>query len=521
MAKKKEPGKKVDINLFKSLNSYIKYWDKAVAKTLSTNNGYADFIKQMKSRNESEFKSPGEEEISWFGFPVPTSVEDAMSRKSFMNMPLYDVVYERLKPFLALLEKASVSVIPKEVIVPTDLELGVFSFERAMMGIEGVPGLYSPKHKKYASVEDGDPVLDKDGKQTFTNAKKPYTYFDIPILKGGKPVFENGKQMFTLAEYPKAIYRSKAGKFWIPDGADKSKKEIIPPGTELWLQQLKKDGDAQWGSSNKKSFLKKEFYKRPSNAVRIFVYIGGNAGQDTYWSGLIATIAAQFLQTKGYSIRITAVIGVASQQGYFNFNYKKINESPELKLWVDPDGTEYNRGARYSYIDIKDYTDTIDSLTLLYLVADPSFFRVRVFEYLTAQQFINKDPLNTGLGRIEENSEFKEAFYSDQKKRNIEEEKNTLYYFLGGRDFLSSRMKINKDTGLPEYTDIDEKIESAKKNLLEIICNAENTNKKIMKDLGYEFEPVENPDDYSVFIGGVLYSCIEKDEDEEAKNKNK
>lgn len=464
----------IQILLFKSLISYINYWDKEVVKCLSTNNEYADFIKRMKASNENAFKSSDEENfkynIGWYGYPVPTSVKEAMDRKVFMNMPLYDRVYKKLEPFLAQLEKASVSVIPKEIIIPTELELGIFSFERAMMGIEEIPGLYSKKYDKYVSVEDGDPVL-KDGKPTFTEDKKAiYTY-------------------------------------------NRSNNKEIPLGTELWLQQLEKDGEKQYGSKNKKSFLKKEFYKRPSNAIRIFVYIGGNAHQNTYWSGLIATIAAQFLQTKGYSIKITAVIGIECSDGYFNLNYKKINEAPEYKLWVDPvSGKKYDRGTRYSYIDIKDYGDTIDSLTLLYLVADSSFFRVRVFEYLTAQQFKNKDRFDSGLGSIEKNEDFKNAFYSEIKKRNIEEEKDTLYYFLGGRDFQSSR---TDDEG--KDTDIDKQIEIAKKNLLDIICNAENTNKKIMKELGYEFEPIENPEDYSVFIGGIEYDCIEKEEKEEKK----
>lgn len=431
--------KNVQILLFKSLINYINYWDKEVVKTLSANDQYGDYIKELREYNANRFSKPedyspggGPTNLKWYGFPVPKNNTEAMYRKEFMNMELYRNTYEQLEPFLAQLEKASIGVIPKEIIVPTELELGIFSFERAMMGMEGIPGLYSKKYDKYVSVEDGDPVL-KKGKQTFTADKKAiYTY-------------------------------------------NKSNNKEIPLGTELWLQQLEKDGKKQYGSSNKKSFLKKEKYKRPANAIRLFVYVGGNWTQDTYWAGLTAVIAAQFLQTKGYSVKITVAIGIGSG----SMNFQKPGESPELEA-----------GARYSLVDVKDYAETMDSLTLLYTVSDPSFFRVRVFEYFVAQQWKNKDYLDKGLGHTESNKEFKEAFYGEVKKRNIEEEKDTLYYFLGGSD--------------AQYS-----VDGSKRDLLRIICHAENTNKQILKELGYEFEPVENPDDYTVTIAGKEYDCID------------
>ena len=432
-------AKKVQILLFKSLISYINYWDKEVLKTISTNNEYGNYIQERRKDNADRFTKPGNygspTNLKWYGDPVPKSNEEAMNRKEFLNMKLYRNTYDQLEPFLAQLEKASIGVIPKEIIVPTELELGIFSFERAMMGMEGIPGLYSKKYDKYVSVEDGDPVL-KDGKQTFTDDKK-------------------------------AIYKY-----------NKSNNKEIPLGTELWLQQLEKDGQKQWGSSNKKSFLKKEKYKRPANAIRLFVYVGGNWTQDTYWAGLTAVIAAQFLQTKGYSVRITIAIGIVSNRG---FNFQKPGESPVQES-----------GARYSLIDVKDYAETMDSLTLLYTVSDPSFFRVRVFEYFIAQMAKNKDELDRSVGHTESNKEFKDAFFSEVKKRHIEEEKDTLYYFLGGSD--------------AEYS-----VKGAQKDLLRIICHAENTNKQMLKSLGYEFEPVENPDDFSVFVGGKEESCIDLD----------
>ncbi len=173
-------SKNVQILLFKSLISYINYWDKEVVKTLSSKNEYGSYIKELRQENADRFKQPEDygmpTNLKWYGFPVPKSNEDAMYRKEFLNMELYRNTYEQLEPFLAQLEKASIGVIPKEIIVPTELELGIFSFERAMMGMEGIPGLYSKKHDKYVSVEDGDPVFyDTSGPVIDTDTGKAIT----------------------------------------------------------------------------------------------------------------------------------------------------------------------------------------------------------------------------------------------------------------------------------------------------------------------------------------------------------
>jgi hypothetical protein len=122
-------------------------------------------------------------------------------------------------------------------------------------------------------------------------------------------------------------------------------------------------------------------------------------------------------------------------------------------------------------IDLKAYDETIDSLSLLYFLADSSFFRIRQFDYYIAQQYKFQDPFNSGLGSMPSVSEFKTMLFDKIKERDIAEEKGVLYYFFGGS----------------EITDID----SAKDQIVSIVCSAENDNREALQRLGYQFDPIQ------------------------------
>ena len=398
---------KSTIMMFKGVHAYCNFWDKEVAKLrASADDGsrcYREFIRTFaKDTNTQLADGETQHNIKWFGYPVPLSYADAMDRKFFLNMPLYNNAYLELSPFLSRLEKISEGIIPREVIKPTEREIGVFSFERAMMSTDGIPALFSKKHNRYFSVTDGFEIVDKNGVQ-----KKD----------------KDGKFLFKLRL----------------------------DGSEAVLSTLEEDGEKQFTSSNKKSFLAKTKLPRPNRAVRLFVLVGQNANSPTYWAGVAAVICANFLESVGYSVRITAVLGITRRGMRF----------------VEGGQESFERGNRFNMMDIKAYTETMDSLSLLYVLADPSFFRVRQFEYYMAEQNYWKDECAIGLGSMVSKANFEAALYAEQKKRNIEKEKDTLYYFLGGAEVTS--------------------IEEAKADLARIICNAETKNKEILMKMGYEF----------------------------------
>lgn len=386
---------------YTNLSSYCKAMDKKVAQCLASgSNDYSKWLNEHRyDVNESLRGGETSRNIQAYGHPVPLSYEDAMQRQYFLNIEMYNTVYEELLPLLEKLEKISQSIIPKEVIKPTDLELGVFSFERALMDLAKTPALYSKKHKKFFRFDEAE-IEEKDNKITFT-------------LKSDKSPLE--------------------------------------------LKQLEEDIDGKqtkkYYSNNKKSYLLKTKLPRPNKAVRIFVLIGANWDSDTYWAGVGAGIVCNFLESKGYAVRITVAIGV-------KMNGVKINN-------------ERRYGYRFSMFDVKGYDEVPDTLTLLYPLADPSFFRVRQFEYFMAQQWVNNDTFYSLLGSMPDRCEFIRTFHQEVKKDNIEQEKDTLYYIFGGQDTTTKEEMIE--------------------NLISVICTAENHNKKLLREMGVDVDNIDVP----------------------------
>ena len=392
---------------FKGVRDYCAHYDKIVAEIMSGGGRFATAIREQKERQETLLRrgAKNKDNIIAYGDPVPLNVDDAMARTFFLNMPLYNNAYSEMQPFLSKLEKMSNGIIPQDVIKPNDRELGVFSFERAMMSLQGATGL---------CVQKGD-------KKTFYK------------MNEGKPLMDGDKQK-----------KDKEGRLLFL---------IEKSGETAFLTQLEEDGDKRWISLNKKSFLYKEKHPRPKRMIRIFVLIGQNWGTVAYWSGVTAVILANFLEGRGYAVRVTAVLGLSNSG--LNFG-----------------GTSKESGSRFNMIDVKGYEETMDSLSLLYVLADPSFFRVRQFKYYLAQQYHYKDELDTGLGYMPSIDEFQSSLEEQQKKNYIESEKDILYYFIGGKD-------------VTDESDVQ-------RHLIRIVCDAENNNKEILSKLmGVQFTPTD------------------------------
>ena len=112
---------------------------------------------------------------------------------------------------------------------------------------------------------------------------------------------------------------------------------------------------------------------------------------------------------------------------------------------------------------LKRFDETIDTPSLLYVLADPTFFRVRCFNYLLAQQSRYKDKLDESLGRQSTSVEFETAvfdYYATKDK--VFKENNFLYY------------PISNIYSLQDCVD----------KVLELALDAENTNRIARQNLG-------------------------------------
>jgi hypothetical protein len=283
-------------------------------------------------------------------------------------------------------------------------------------------------------------------------AKKSEAIIEDPVLKPNDlelGTFSIDRAMMAIDAIP-AFYSKKHKRYYYLDDGE----EYIDPKTkevkyrlrsdksELELSQLEEDGEKMWYTNNKKSFIYKINSERPNRAVRLFILIGANAGSQTYWAGLTGVIIAQFLESKGYTVCITCVTGV--NRGGLR---KKTGE--------------YVEGHRFNMFNLKNYSDTYDTPAMLYPLADMSFFRVRQFGYFMAEQFRFQDRYNSDLGRMPSIDAFETALYDEQKRKNIESEENTLYYFLGGNEVTN--------------------IQGAIRNIERIVLDAEQKNKEALE----------------------------------------
>jgi hypothetical protein len=411
---------KATVRLHNGVWDYCSYWDKVVEECLSSKNEYADYIKKLRADNERNLRGGGDP--SWYGSPVPLSVQDAMDRREYLNKELFERKYLDVEPFLQKLEKISNGIIPKPVITPNDKQLGSFSLDRALMAPVARLCLWSNKHKKEFELNEGVAIYEK-GAQKKVKIKLNNSY------KGKK---DEAKQyaVFSLKE----------------------------DGSEAYLTQKVNSANdrLKWSSRNKKSFLFLDKLPRLNRSIRLFVLIGGNCGRtELYWAGIVGIIVARYLSSKGYAIRITGCVGIQSQNhegALLNFDGKK------------------QFGYRIDLIDVKPYSEELNLWGMLYPLADASFFRVRCFDYFTARYWQFKDDMDTGLGRSIENYTFENIIHEKIKSRHIEQEKDTLYYFVGGDDVTSQA--------------------GAERNIARIIYCAEMSNRQALINLGHDFEPL-------------------------------
>tara|TARA_R110002049_G_scaffold113040_2_gene263046 strand:+ start:17268 stop:18281 length:1014 start_codon:yes stop_codon:yes gene_type:complete len=102
-----------------------------------------DEIKQLSSTNASRWnwvKESTNDQLNngtdWYGMPTPKDVEELEAHRTFLGMKLVEKIQPQIKDKLAnYLEYLEESVLPKPKMAYNDRGLGVFSFERAAMGM--------------------------------------------------------------------------------------------------------------------------------------------------------------------------------------------------------------------------------------------------------------------------------------------------------------------------------------------------------------------------------------------------
>lgn len=384
----------VVLRSFKSIDSFFEYFEK-IQITSKKVNGSGETYQEVFDENKSlTDKLIGQRETSWYGEPFPESYQDALDRTRYQNMPDFNEVYKNsIAPRIQDILRNSSADLEVPVIKYNDLGLGTFDFNRASTGLIALYKYYSFERNEYV---EGQLV------ETYKDGDK-YKY---RLITDGSPVAlvpsvrdEDDKKLIEKAY--KQIY----------DGAN--------PFEALKKNGLKIGGTNAFTSTIKKSYVLKEKFPKPKNAVRIFFKVGENSGirwPDYKWTGYAAIGIAELLDTLGYAV---SIIGV-------NGNRQRINVNGSLQ-----------DGVRYWGITLKRFEETLDKDSLLYIASDPSFFRIKMFDCIIKRAYYHDDYVDSYLGSTSgfsySNMIFNEygkrdKLFFDNGKRN--ENSQFLYYIL-------------------------------------------------------------------------------------------
>ena len=156
-------------------------------------------------------------------------------------------------------------------------------------------------------------------------------------------------------------------------------------------------------STIKKCYLWKQDEPQPKNAIRLFCYVGGNSGVEgnlLLYPGMTAIALAQLLTALGYAVNIICVTGA-----------------------------RYQGVTHYQSFPIKSFGEPIETETLLYVLADPTFFRVKIFDYFCSVWIKYKQDCPESLGQSVDIGSVERAVFKSYIRRD--KHKNILYYFIG------------------------------------------------------------------------------------------
>lgn len=353
----------------------------------NTGTTYLQLWNSTKRGIESQIR---ERDTSWFGLPFPNSLEDALSRTKYLDMEEYNKVYkENIQPRIQDILKESKADLEMPVLKYNDLGLGTFDFNKAAAGLIALYKYYS--FKKKGLVEGVDVVTYKE--------KDKYKY---KLKADGSPV--------VLVPEFKGGYDTKDAQNALKD-IEKGENVFVV----LKKYGIKIGGKEAFSSTIKKSYLLKERTPKPKNAIRLFVKMGNNANilhPQYKWTGYAAVGVAELLEVLGYAVSIIGIVGTQNMRSEFP--------------------------TRYVAINLKNFEETLDKQSLLYVASDPTFFRIKVFELIIKLAQNYKDYVDGALGRSTTIEQIKSVVFNEFGKRDKmfnDKGKATnsqfLYYMIG------------------------------------------------------------------------------------------
>lgn len=388
---------KGSLRIFSSYESYQNYFNN-ITLSNERNGGMSESYIEVNDSilndyTQQYFNNPAMAE-RWFGDKYPKNLTELFDRDEYQSMDEYRDIYERvIKPRLNDIIKESSALLDIPVLKYNDLGLGIFDFAKASLGLIPVYEYYSLKHNKYVDGVDTKVITEKGKYKTILKSDGS----DVILV----PTLREGYDKKTI---------------------DKAFREIYE-GAELFSTLKKYDLKiGKFTSTIKKTFLYKENIPKPLNAVRIFIYVGGNqnrTGEQFKYTGYTGIGIAELLTALGYSVSVHAMFATQNS---------KINDNGRF---VD--------GVRGSAVTLKGFGQTMHSQRLLYITSDPSFFRGKEFINIIKRSQVYSDYIDDNLGYASSTDIIKCLAYQEfgkvdrmwNKKGGHNTNSGMLYYVVG------------------------------------------------------------------------------------------
>ena len=154
--------------LFDSVFAFNAFVDDEIKQLSSANDSRWNWVQQSTSDNLKKG-------TDWYGTPTPKDITELEAHYTFLGMPLVEKIQPQIKdklaPFLDYLNKA---VLPKPKMTYNDRGLGVFSFDRAAMGLfqQFAIDTQTPMSTSVSQMN-----IELGNKQIQTSVKSVYAYF--------------------------------------------------------------------------------------------------------------------------------------------------------------------------------------------------------------------------------------------------------------------------------------------------------------------------------------------------------
>lgn len=249
----------------------------------------------------------------------------------------------------------------------TEMEIGIFSFDLASLGLIPVMEYYSPLLKKIVSGNfvfahkdaNNKPLKDANGKTMF------YHIFSSEIPKHFIQ-FDGGKNGYysdilkRVVEKENLLFDQKTNQFYHPQTPE------IPQHDVFQKQKEYENGNKKWSTTWKKSFIHIPKINKPLPRIDIIIASSFEANVNAETQMIYSSMSA---------------IALAERLSKSNINYRIIVAYP-----VETAGSG-TRKSLYSYVVAKKDGEALDRNKMAILISDGRQFRYNSFKAFTAMQY--------------------------------------------------------------------------------------------------------------------------------------